>query len=352
MRLLVFCHVANNGGISSKTCELAYYLGKERHEVRVVFFKQKPSHYLLGELDHKVFKRVNPLTLKKQVRTFEPDLVLLAYSSYVGLSSKLADLDIPVVPIIHGQGVRFYSHSPAKRRVLMKMASRVLLSFPGVIVLNKDLEKSVRDLGVPWNRINILSNGVDLERFKPVRTKKDYDLVFAGSLYGEKRLDVLFEAMELLGREVSKPPSLLVLGTGPMEAEWKKKARSMGLDVKFGGWKRDPWNQYPKARIFVLSSDSEEFPGAPLEAMACGLPVVTTKVGSLPRVVKNGKTGLLVEPGNAIGMSDAIELLLENGKRREEMGRAARQEMEKRYGWDAVVQDYIKVLTTFLKSVK
>jgi glycosyltransferase involved in cell wall biosynthesis len=351
MRLLVFCHVANNGGISSKTCELAYYLGKEGHNLRVVFFKQRPSHHLLGKIESRVYKRVNPLTLHKEVRNFGPDLVVLAYSSFVGLSSKLADLDVPVVPIVHGQGVRFYSYSPAKRKVLRKMASKIFRSFPMVIVLNKDLEKNVMEMGVPKNRITILRNGVDLERFKPVKKKKEYDLVFAGSLYKEKRLDLLFEALKVFS-EGGTPRSLLVLGTGPMEAEWKKLSRSKGIEVKFAGWKRDPWNQYPKAHVFVLSSDSEEFPGAPLEAMACGLPVITTKVGSLPKVIKNGRTGILVEPKDVTGLSEAIGSMLKDRKLREEMGGAARKEMEKRYGWDKVISDYIKIFTKVLKSEK
>jgi glycosyltransferase involved in cell wall biosynthesis len=228
------------------------------------------------------------------------------------------------------------------------MASKILRSFPMVIVLNKDLEKNVMEMGVPKERINVLRNGVDLERFKPMEIKKEYDLIFTGSLYKEKRLDLLFEALKVLS-ERGTPRSLLILGTGPMEAEWKKLARSLGLDVKFTGWKLDPWNHYPKARVFVLSSDSEEFPGAPLEAMACGLPVVTTKVGSLPKVIKNGRTGLLVVPGEVTGLADAIDSLCRDKKLREEMGGAARKEMEMGYGWDRVSKGYLKV---FEKAIK
>jgi len=123
----------------------------------------------------------------------------------------------------------------------------------------------------------------------------------------------------------------------------------MGIEATFAGHKKDIWNHYSRGKVFVLCSDSEEFPSAPMEAMACSLPVVATKVGSLPQVVKNGRTGILVKPNDPDALAEALGALLRDPGMRKEYGALGRESVENRYGWNSVIRKYRSILCTIAK---
>lgn len=348
MRVLLLCRIPSDGGISTKTIELAYFLGSRGAVTRTLIYKHTPKHPYLSRIDHKIFKRFLPSSFAKEVREFKPDVILLAYSSQMGLNLKLNSSKVPIIPVIHGQGLRFYSHSPSKRKVLRKMAGTVLKGFPHVIVLNKDLRKEVGSLGVKSSKISILPNGIDTERFKPLGIKKRSDLIFAGSLYEEKRLDTLLEALILL-KEKGVDPSIQVLGDGPKLEDWKKLARSLRVKADFRGWRTDMAKAYSSSRLFVLSSDSEEFPSAPLEALACGVPVICTKVGALPEILRHDHNAVLVEPDDPQKLASAIEKLLNDERKQKKLSRNGLNLVKKQYSWDVVVGDYLDLLRKISK---
>jgi glycosyltransferase involved in cell wall biosynthesis len=101
--------------------------------------------------------------------------------------------------------------------------------------------------------------------------------------------------------------------------------------------------------IFCLTSDSEGTPNAILEAMSAGLPVVATRVGGIPRLVRDGVTGLLIPPGDDHALTDALRTLLRDPERAREMGKAGRARVEAEFGCDAIVRQfedyYFKQLT-------
>jgi len=96
-------------------------------------------------------------------------------------------------------------------------------------------------------------------------------------------------------------------------------------------------NNYRYADVFVNSSLSDSFPLPILEAMACELPVVATRVGGIPDAVANGKTGLLVEPGDAVTLAEAMLRLLSDEDLRKSMGKAARKQAVELFSWEQIV---------------
>jgi glycosyltransferase involved in cell wall biosynthesis len=100
---------------------------------------------------------------------------------------------------------------------------------------------------------------------------------------------------------------------------------------------------YQAADVFAFSTFYEHHPFAVLEALATGLPVVTTWVGGIPETIKNGKNGFLVEPFNVKQFSDRILFLLEHQSDAEEMGQRARKTILEEYDWRIVVKDAMKV---------
>jgi len=119
----------------------------------------------------------------------------------------------------------------------------------------------------------------------------------------------------------------LIVGDGELRSALEQQARTLGLGecVHFLGWQRDLEPIYADLDLVVLSSLNEGTPVSLIEAMAAGLPVVATKVGGVPDLVAEEKTGLLVPPRDGGALSRAIETLLGDANRRREMGRLGRE---------------------------
>jgi len=100
-----------------------------------------------------------------------------------------------------------------------------------------------------------------------------------------------------------------------------------------------------EADIFAIPSLVEPFGLVALEAMACGRPIVATRVGGLAEILEEGKTGLMMEPGNAEALADAIVRLINHNKLRLRLSRNAREEV-KRYNWETIGQEYLKAYST------
>jgi glycosyltransferase involved in cell wall biosynthesis len=113
----------------------------------------------------------------------------------------------------------------------------------------------------------------------------------------------------------------------------EERAKRLGLDGRmiFTGWRRDLPAIYADMAALVVSSNNEGTPFSAIEAMAASVPVVGTRVGGMPDLIRDGTTGLLVPPGNVEAMSAALVSLLRDPDRRHRMGEAARADVEQRF---------------------
>lgn len=198
-----------------------------------------------------------------------------------------------------------------------------------------NLAAAVR-LGVRPERIRYVPNAVDLHRFTPFGADREQgiDVVFVGRLGPEKRVDVLIAAIAQLKAE-GRSVSAVLVGSGPLESALREQARSAGVDalVRFVGRDSEPERWYRSSRLLVLPSEREGTPNVVLEAMACGLPVVATPVGSVSDLLADGRAGRLVGVGDSAGLSAAIGGLLDDPLASAAMGEAARRRVEQ--GFDA-----------------
>lgn len=205
-------------------------------------------------------------------------------------------------------------------------------------------------LGVPRDRLAIIPNGIDLGEFASLdgghRSRGEATILFVGRCYPrQKGLEPLVRAMALL------PPAsrarLRIVGE-----DWGGFAlvRSLGEALGIGDRitlvgplaRRKLLEEYAQADVLVLPSLFEPFGIVLLEAMAAGLPVVASRVGGIVEIVEDGRTGLLVEPGDARGLAGALGLVLEDEGLRRTMGARARQRAPL-YSWDALVPRIEKV---------
>jgi rhamnosyl/mannosyltransferase len=218
-------------------------------------------------------------------------------------------------------------YAPVLRRVL-RAADCIIATSPRYVETS------------PWlapvaDRCRVIPLGVDEDRFTPGRPGLPgaRELLFVGRLRHYKGLDVLLQALRDL-----PDVRLRIVGEGQMGDEWRTLARGLGLEdrVRFEGQVADERlpGLYRGARVFVLPSTSraEAFGTVLLEAMACGLPCVTTELGTgTSWVVRHGETGFVVPAADADALRDAIARLLADPGAAAAMGRAGRRRVEQNF---------------------
>ncbi|MFQ6106859.1 MAG: MSMEG_0565 family glycosyltransferase [Thermoplasmata archaeon] len=195
----------------------------------------------------------------------------------------------------------------------------------------------------------VIYNGVDLKRFDPGNYPKpereSTDILFVGGLEARKGLEHLFLAVE---KVVASHPDtrLTVLGrsgfaSGKSSDErrfFSILARRLGIgrNVRFIEQVDDEQlpSLYALCDVFVLPSRMEGWGLALMEAMAMRKPVIATRVGGIPELLEDGKTGYLLEPGDVLGLSEAVSRLIENPSLRKAMGREGRETV-KAYTWES-----------------
>lgn len=132
---------------------------------------------------------------------------------------------------------------------------------------------------------------------------------------------------------------LFICGDGVQEAELKKKAKELGVEhqIHFLGFRKDVYKISSAADLFLFASLQEGLPVAIMEAMACGLPIVASRIRGNIDLIDSGKGGYLVHPMNVDGFVKGIQKITENKERLERMKRYNLEKVQK-YGIDAVVE--------------
>lgn len=194
---------------------------------------------------------------------------------------------------------------------------------PSNFLLNKHLEA-----GIPVEKLIHLPNFIKLDSFEPKYENSDY-MLYAGRLSKEKGIMTSLKAVN--GLEVL----LRIVGDGPMRSEYENFVSEKRIkNVEFIGYKtgEELRELFRNAAFIVFPSECyENAPMTILEAFAYGKPVIGSNIGGIPEMVIDGETGLLFEPGNHIQLRERIEYLLSNPNKIIEIGRNARQKVEKEY---------------------
>lgn len=159
-----------------------------------------------------------------------------------------------------------------------------------------------------------------------------------------KGVGYFVEAMPLILEEVPEA-RFVILGEGPEEASLRSRARELGVEnrVVFAGFRPDIERFYPVMDVSVLTSLSEGLSMTVLESMSFGLPVVATRVGGNPEIVRDGESGFLVPPRDPAAFARRVVELLSNPGLREGMGRAGRRVVEREFTLSATAARYEEV---------
>jgi glycosyltransferase involved in cell wall biosynthesis len=204
-----------------------------------------------------------------------------------------------------------------------------------------------RELGIE-REIKVIHVGVDTELFRPMKpmerylSEGEFKILTVARLHKYKGLEYLIEAMQLLRKK--SEAKLYVLGNGPEEMRLKRRVKSLGLERTVAFLHASIPNYempflYGECDVYVQPSIIEPYGIAVLEAMACGKPVIGTRVGGMLDTIKDGETGFLVEPESAEEIAERI-MSLEDDNKRAEMGMRAREWVVTNFDWTVIGKRY------------
>jgi glycosyltransferase involved in cell wall biosynthesis len=251
----------------------------------------------------------------------------------------------PIVVHLHGsQFEEFYERESGK--VGQVLICALLRAARVVIVLSESWQAYVCRIE-PKARVRIVHNFVDLQAIeRAVRdhnvARKDHVILFLGEIGSRKGIYDLVAAMPKI-RQSCPGAQLIAGGTGEIE-KVSAYAQTLGAAemVELPGWVSGSGKTQllAEASVYVLPSRNENFPVSILEAMAAGLPVVSTPVGGIPDMIRHGKEGFLVQPGDVEAIAEFVGQLLKQPDVRQELGTAARRRIALEFSAEDAVRHF------------
>jgi glycosyltransferase involved in cell wall biosynthesis len=287
------------------------------------------------------------LAVRRAMRELAPDVVHVHWIIPQGVMALAGARRAPW--LVTTQGGDLYALTSS---VALWLKRRVLRRARAVTVMNAEMGERVVGLGVPAERVRVLSMGVALDRMPPPGPERiPGRLIFVGRLVEKKGLAHLLDALGDLPSDVEW--SLEVVGDGPLRAELEARAAPLGDRVVFVGQRssEDLGRRLVRASVAVFpsvrarSGDQDGLPVSLLEALATGTPVIASDLPGLADAVGGGDepAGLVVAPGDRAGLAAAVARLLAHDEERERMGRVAAKRVDE-YSVDAVGARYVALL--------
>lgn len=221
----------------------------------------------------------------------------------------------------------------------------MLRKISAFICLTEFTKLKLLEVGVPEDKLFIKPNFIQASQVLPTPGAGDY-VLYLGRLSPEKGIWSLIHAFEQL-----KKPRLKVVGTGLLENRLKEYVRERGLtNIELLGFRdgSEKWELLRNSLFTVVPSICyESFGLVVLEAYAAGKPVLASDIGSLPYIVRNGKSGMLFQPGSVADLTEKVRYLIERPAEIEAMGRYGRQLVDTEYGPDRA---YMTLMGIFDKA--
>lgn len=296
-------------------------------------------------------------TVKSIIKEFKPHVIhahAATVAGYVGLILK-KKYNLPLVCSLRGDDINKY---PYYSRLTMSLTKKLLSKADQLLSVSNDLKVIANTIARPKREIRVVYNGCDLGNFtysekdrtnirnKLGFSKKAKAIIFVGSIYKEKGI---FELISAFIRLNLRYPCLhlIIVGDGPKRLALNGIVSSNNLNEKVHLVGVKPYVEISKflsaSDIFVLPTYAEGLPNVVLEAMACNLPVVATRVGGIPEVIEEGKNGILINKKDINMLTEAIEYLLRNEGLAKKMGTYGHKLVETKFSWQQKAQEVMKI---------
>jgi glycosyltransferase involved in cell wall biosynthesis len=335
------------GGTERATFNLATQLAKRGHEIYVITSKgeglQKFEHvngFKIYRISYPEIRFIGSIILwlkiVLKIQQIAPEIVH-AQDFCMGISAFLAKKVFKIPFIIWGRGEDVY-HPLLQQRISNKL---ILQNSRQVISLTKNMQNEIiKRYGI---QSIVIPNGFDIQdltilKGTPEKKSGHQNVLFVGRLHPVKGIKHLIIAMKDV-IAINPAARLILIGEGNEKENLVTLSMQMGIqkNVQFIGEvpHDEVFNYMQQSDLFVLPSLSEGFPGVFLEAMACGLPIIATRVGGIPEILTDNINGYLVEAEDPENLANKIILLLKDDRLRKKMSDNNRNEVKK-YSWDNI----------------
>jgi len=268
-------------------------------------------------------------------RRFDFDLVDAHYFYPDGVAAAhiARKLRRPLVITARGSDLNVLAEFSAPRRQIVRAAQHCA----AIITVSDALKRKLLELGVSESKITVLRNGVDLEAFRPLSAEPRTGPAFlsVGNLVEGKGHEIVLRGLaELPGAR------LRIAGDGPLRHELRTLARELGMTdrVTFLGqlWHESLEQHDNAVDASILVSAREGMPNVVLESLACGTPVIASRVGGIPEVLTNSTAGRMLDEASPECVRAAVVGLLAHPPQK-----AAVREFAERFAWEPVIRDQL-----------
>jgi len=331
-----------------------------RHEVIEGLDVYHPWYFMtpkVGMISYGITLFLSVLPVVKKIQQhFDFDLIDAHYVYPDGFAAILLGqyFKKPVVISARGSDVNLFSQFPLIRRLLRYSLRRA----DQVIAVSQALQEKIEDLGIPSQKISVIPNGVDLEKFYPCDREQAQKLLgltqervilSVGHLKANKGFELLLNAFRiLLDRFRETNVGLVIVGDGPFRTRLEELISLLQLETRVRLVGNVQHNKlylwYNAADLFCLASEREGWPNVLLETLACGTPVVATPVGGIPEIIQSEDIGILVHRTEH-EIARGLALALQKQWQPEMLTQYARQ-----YTWDRAASSVFQVFVTALQG--
>ena len=298
----------------------------------------------------------------KRIRKIQPDVIhaheLLSPATVAVAAKRI--WGVPVVAKVLGGGVAGDIAKLKRKPVGWKRIRAYSENVDAFITVSKEIDGELGRVGVPSTKRTYIPNGVDCERFHPVSYTEKQELrrrlridggpvfIYTGRLAAEKKIDHLLQIWpELLKKDASA--RLMIIGTGEEEQRLTALA---GPRCTFVGAVDDVGPYLQAADVFVLPSEREGLSNSLLEAMACGMAVVSTDAGAARELIQHGINGLVVPIGDQDAMTAALLQMMESSGVRVDFGQRARSVVGAKYSITATANRLRNLYDSLIQKKK
>jgi sugar transferase (PEP-CTERM/EpsH1 system associated) len=300
-------------------------------------------------------------SLFKLLRQMRPE-VLHTYN--LGTIEYHATALLAGVPVrVHAEHGRDASDPHGVNRKHNLLRRLLVPAIDRYVPVSRDLERWLRGVvGIPQAKVQLIDNGVDTERFHPATDAAEpwnapgvFVIGTVGRLQDVKDQACLIDAFVLLRAMLPEQRDrlrLVLVGDGPLRERLAQKIAGAGLQdcAWLPGPRSDVDVVMRSFSLFALSSIAEGTPVTMLEAMASGLPVVSTAVGGIPDLVADGASGALVPAGDPQRLAEALAAYVLDAERTRRHGAAGRARIEQQYSVAAMLSAYVDLYDGLRKS--
>ncbi len=354
MRLLLVADSLDVGGAEWHVVNLASVLAEQGHRITLACTVEGVLAPLAEQagisvrplLHHLVKRRQSPRyawKLAKLVRQSQFDLVHAhMYASALASAYALLGTSIPLVITEHSQA-NWRSHYACRCSQWFYSQAR------HIIAVSREIRRRlIEQEGVPSDRISVIMNALppaseqhkSIQPDLPAALRNGLLVGVAARLQPEKGVAYFLEAAAHVLQFLPEV-HFLVIGDGPQRKELQAYVEQLGVQehVHFLGFRLDARAIIGLLNVLVVPSLSEGTPLVTLEAMSAGVPVVASAVGGIPEQVRHQSEGILVPPGDALALGEAVLHMLQNPTWMQQLGEAGRQRALSRFSFTTMLQE-------------